>query len=202
MESIIFFDVDTQYDFMYKNGNLYVPDAESIIPNLKKLTQFAKKKNISVVASIDHYVMNSLKIASKTFPLDCMNGIKVHKKIPETRLDNATIVPNIKLDNKKIKQLKKENKLLIEKQEHNAFSHPNLKLILKGTKRAYVYGVATDYCVKAAILELRNMKIETYVIKDAIKPVLKKNENKDLALFRKKGAKFLTTQQLLKRKGL
>ena len=252
MKGIVFFDVDTQYGFMRKDGKLYVPDAESIIPNLKKLTQFAKKRNISVVASVDkHFVknhrsktrwhvayrklsawflsmlenipyftstldlrpsvkdmmvyfrhINELEDASKNFPPDCMAGAKGHKKIPETRLSNAIPVPNRKLNNKKIKELKEKNRIIIEKQEHNAFSNPNLKSILNGTKKAYVYGVATDYCVKAAVLGLRKMGVETYIITDAIKPIFKKNEKKDLNLFKKKGAKFLTTSQLLNKKVL
>lgn len=202
MKDVIFFDVDTQYDFMRKDGCLYVPDAEKIIPNLKKITQFAKRKNVFVIASADNHKMSDWEIASKTFPPHCMYGTKGQKKIPETILSNVIIVPNKKLDNKKIKQLKGKNRLLIEKQKYTAFSNPNLKSILKGTKKAYVYGVATDYCVKAAVLGLRNMGIDTYVLKDAIKPVFKKNEKKDLALFRKKGAKFLTTSQLLKKKEL
>ncbi|MBI2649681.1 cysteine hydrolase [Candidatus Woesearchaeota archaeon] len=202
MKNIIFFDVDTQYDFMRKDGRLYVPDAEKIIPNLKKITQFAKKRNVSVIASADNHNMGDWEIASKTFPPHCMQGAKGQKKIPETRLSNAAIVANRKLRNKKIKQLKQKNRLLIEKQKYDAFSNPNLSSILKGAKKAYVYGVATDYCVKAAVLGLRRMGIETYVIKDAIKPVFRKNEKKDLKLFRKKGAKFLTASQLLRKKAL
>ncbi|MBI2658787.1 cysteine hydrolase [Candidatus Woesearchaeota archaeon] len=190
MKGAIFFDIDTQYDFMHNNGKFYVKDAEDIIPNLGAITQFALINNIPVFASIDN---NGFKKE---------HGEWNQLKIPETRLYNAAIVPNKKLTDEKIKQLKKENKLLIEKHEHNAFSNPNLRLILNGTKKAYVYGVATDYCVKEVVLELRSMKIETYVIRDAIKPVSKKTENKQLALFRKKGAKFLTTQQLLSKKEL
>ena len=190
MKSVIFFDVDTQYDFMHKDGKFYVKNAEDIIPNLNAITQFALTNSIPVFASIDN---NGFGNAT---------GKWDKLKIPETRLGNSIIVPNKKLANEIIRQLKKENKLLIEKQEHNAFSNPNLKPILKGTKKAYVYGVATDYCVKEAVLELRNMKIETYIIKDAIKSVLKKNEKRDLALFRDKGAKFLTTSQLLRKKEL
>ena len=34
----IFYDVDTQNDFMKEDGALYVPGAESIKENLEKLT--------------------------------------------------------------------------------------------------------------------------------------------------------------------
>ena len=67
MKNTIFFDVDTQNDFMHKDGKLYVPDAEKIIPNLKKITQFAKKKNVIVIASADNHKMGDWEIASKTF---------------------------------------------------------------------------------------------------------------------------------------
>ncbi len=202
MKNVIFFDVDTQCDFMHKNGKLYVPDAEKIIPNLKKITQFAKKKNIAVISSADSHKMSDWEIASKTFPPHCMAGTSGQKKIKETVLSNFVAVPNRKLDIKKIKKLKEKNRLLIEKQEYNVFSNQNTKKILKNIKKAYVYGVATDYCVKAVVLGLRNMGIETYVVKDAIKPVFKKNEKKDLKLFKRRGAKFLTTSQLLKKKNL
>ena len=202
MREVIFFDVDTQYDFMHRDGKFYVPDAERIIPNLKKITQFAKKKNVSVIASADKHKISDWKIASRIFPKIHITGALGQKKIRETMLNGAVQVPNRKLNDKKIKQLKEKNRIIIEKQEHNAFSNPNLKQILNGTKKAYVYGVATDYCVKAAVLELRKMEVKTYIIIDAIKPLFEKNEKKNLALFRKKGAKFLTTSQLLKRKVL
>src|SRR3989344_6521960 len=187
MKGVIFFDIDTQYDFMHRDGKFYVQDAEKIIPNLGSITQFALINNIPVFASIDN---NGFKKE---------DGEWNQLKIPETRLRNAAIVPNKKLTHEKIIQLKKEDKLLIEKHEHNAFSNPNLKLILNGAKKAYVYGVATDYCVKEVVLELRSMKIETYIVKDAIKPVSKSNEKKGIALFKNKGVKFLTTQQLLRK---
>ena len=49
MARIIFWDVDTQYDFMKADGKLYVPDAEHIIPNLKRLTDYAHGDRKSVV---------------------------------------------------------------------------------------------------------------------------------------------------------
>ena len=177
---------------------MYVPDAEKIIPNLREITVFAKKNNIGIVASINVQKIGDLKIS-----FNYMSTANRYKKIPETRLPNTKIIPNEKLSNKQLKNfLDKCNRFWILKQKHDVFSNPNTKKILGDVKRAYVYGVATDYCVKAAVLGLRGMDIETYVIKDTIKPVFKKNEKKDLALFRKKGAKFLTALQLLKKKEL
>ena len=49
--SFLFWDVDTQFDFMYPDGKLYVPGAETIIPNLQCLTSFAAQHQIPIVAS-------------------------------------------------------------------------------------------------------------------------------------------------------
>ena len=35
-EPLVFFDVDTQVDFMRPTGRLYVPGAEQIVPNLHR----------------------------------------------------------------------------------------------------------------------------------------------------------------------
>ena len=195
MEDTIFFDIDTQHNFMHKDGKFYVPNAEVIIPRLKKITDFADKNRISIVASVD--LQKSGKKILTNYAVQA-NG---YRKIPETTLPNAKAIPSNKLSSSQLKNiLEKYERFLIFKHKNDIFSNPNLKSILNGTKEAYVYGVATDYCVKAAVLGLRSMGIETYVIKDAIKPVSKINEKKAFSLFKAKGAKFLTTYELLKKK--
>jgi len=47
---VIFWDVDTQVDFMEPEGKLYVPGAETIIPNLQALTASAAEHGILVIA--------------------------------------------------------------------------------------------------------------------------------------------------------
>src|SRR5438045_1785710 len=88
---VIFWDVDTQYDFMKADGKLYVPDAEQLIPNLKKLTDYAHGHGIRVVASADDHVREDAEISEtpdwkQTFPAHCLRGTPGQKKIPETAL--------------------------------------------------------------------------------------------------------------------
>ena len=44
MARVIFWDVDTQYDFMKADGKLFVPDADHIIGNLKRLTDYRSEE--------------------------------------------------------------------------------------------------------------------------------------------------------------
>ena len=49
MPGTLFWDVDTQFDFMHADGKLYVPDAEQIIPRLKQLTDHAHRAGIPIL---------------------------------------------------------------------------------------------------------------------------------------------------------
>src|SRR5690349_24009040 len=88
MARVIFWDVDTQYDFMRADGKLYVPDAEKVIPNLKRLTDYAHQNDIRVVASADDHSPGDRELSDHpnwrdTFPPHCMRGTPGQKKIPE-----------------------------------------------------------------------------------------------------------------------
>ena len=52
-KGILFWDVDTQYDFMKPAGRLYVPGAEEIIDNVSKVRRFALDNGYSILADMD-----------------------------------------------------------------------------------------------------------------------------------------------------
>src|SRR3989475_13053269 len=96
MARVIFWDVDTQYDFMHADGKLYVPEAERVITNLRRLTDYAHGHGIRIVASADDHVIGHPEISDKpdwqrTFPAHCMRGTAGQKKIPETALRDPQI---------------------------------------------------------------------------------------------------------------
>src|SRR5438309_11314600 len=97
MARVIFWDVDTQYDFMKADGKLYVPDAEHIIPNLRKLTDYAHGHGVRIVASADDHVPEDPEISDApdwktTFPSHCLRGTAGQKKIPETALRDPLVI--------------------------------------------------------------------------------------------------------------
>ncbi|MEM3400145.1 MAG: cysteine hydrolase family protein [Candidatus Micrarchaeia archaeon] len=208
---IVFFDVDTQNDFIKKHGKLAVPNAESILPNLKKLTDFARKKGIRIYASVDRHFgdeehRNSereLKKWGGPFPEHCMDGTEGQRKVKETEPKNPLYIENRKLTDEEIERaLTWDGEIIIEKQTYDVFDNPNTDILLKGVKAAVVYGVATDYCVKAAVLGMRRRGIDVFLVVDAIKAVNAKkgDEEKALEEMRKAGAKEIKTSEVLKGK--
>ena len=41
--NVVFWEVDTQADFMLPGGKLYVPGAEKLLPNIRRLTDAARQ---------------------------------------------------------------------------------------------------------------------------------------------------------------
>ena len=48
---LVFVDVDTQRDFLEPTGALYVAGGDEIIPNLARLSEFARRHRVPVLAT-------------------------------------------------------------------------------------------------------------------------------------------------------
>ena len=73
MPGTIFWDVDTQYDFIMPDGKLYVTASEKRLPNLKKLTDYARQRGIPIYGSVDNHQIDDPEISDtpdfqETFP--------------------------------------------------------------------------------------------------------------------------------------
>lgn len=199
----IFYDVDTQKDFMNKTGKLYVNGAEYIKPNLAALTQYAKNKNIQIIASTDAHDEHSaeLQVNGGPFPYHAMKGTEGQKKIPETALDNALLIPNEKIIGIGDK-VKNAIAIIIEKDTYDSRTNPNFDKVIfaTGATKAIVYGVATDYCVRAVGLALCALGLETIIVKDAIAAVAPDTEKKALEELTSAGVQYTTTKEVLEGK--
>src|SRR3989442_12776119 len=103
MARVIFWDVDTQVDFMRADGKLYVPDAEQIIPHLKKLTDYAHGHGLRIVASGDDHVRDHPEISHTpdwrpTLPPHRPRGTPGQKKIPATGLRDPPVIQPARAD--------------------------------------------------------------------------------------------------------
>ena len=48
--NIVFWEVDTQKDFMLPGGNFMCPDAERLLPNIQRLTDAARQDRVFLVS--------------------------------------------------------------------------------------------------------------------------------------------------------
>lgn len=196
----VFIDIDTQYDFVMPEGALYVPGAENLIPNFERLYALAEERGIPVVATMDAHTPDDPEFEEYGFPPHCVKGTPGQLKIPATVREGAVIVP--REGGAAPDELPPQ--LVIEKVAFSVFTNPlAAELLVKtipelagmriGQPEYVVFGVATDYCVKAAALGLAGQGAKVWVVQDAIAPVERETGEKALAEMEAAGVRFITT---------
>src|SRR5450755_352189 len=77
----IFWEVDVQADFMLPGGKLYVPGAEKLLPNIRKLTDAARRGKVFLVSHGCFHVPNDPEFAH--FPPHCIKDTPGAEFLPE-----------------------------------------------------------------------------------------------------------------------
>jgi nicotinamidase/pyrazinamidase len=149
--STVFFDIDTQIDFVFPAGALYAPGAERILPAVARLNRWAADHSIPVVSSMDAHAENDPEFAS--WPAHCVAGTAGQRK------PSATLVG--------------PPQILLTKQALDCFTNPDLPGLLDrlDARRCIVYGVVTEYCVRLAALGLLRRGREVEIVTDAVQPL-------------------------------
>ena len=125
---IIFWEVDAQKDFMLPGGKLYVPGAERIIPNIKRLVDAARKTGILLVSSACAHTADDPEFAS--FSPHCIRGTEGARIVPEGLIKDCVIVPNRAKFGLPV-DLFDHAQIVIEKQELDVFSNPHTNEIVE-----------------------------------------------------------------------
>jgi nicotinamidase/pyrazinamidase len=190
MKNLFFFDIDTQNDFMLKTGALYVPGAERIVAKLRRLFDFAEKNEISVISSMDTHTADDPEFVE--FPPHCVKGTAGWRKLDDTLFPHPLIFSAAPADRNLPDCVRKNRQIIIEKNTFDVFSNPVMeRLTLALPPRAVVFGVATEYCVKKAVLGLRRLNIQTVVVEDAIRAIAPKTEKEAIEEMKSAGANFI-----------
>jgi len=191
----VFVDIDTQFDFMNPRGNLYVPGAEEIVDNIKKLFDCAKEHKIKILSSIDAHTVDDPEF--KRFPSHCIKHTPGNQKIEASMCKDNVVIENVEQDI--TESMLAHDQIIIEKQSHNIFESINTDEIANKLDAGnfVVFGVATDYCVKLAVLGLLRRGYNVSLVTDAVKPTTQEGETIVLKEMKDAGAVFTTTDDII-----
>jgi nicotinamidase/pyrazinamidase len=206
--AMIFWDVDTQVDFMHASGRLYVGDSEAIIPILAQLTGYAHRKGIRIIASADDHVAGHRELSGTpdwvtTFPDHCMRGTPGQAKIAETRLRNPLVIePELQDPAVLAARVRAhDGDILFHKHWFDVFTNPNVLPVLDALAPSEVvlYGVALDVCDKYAIEGLRRHRpgIPVTLVTDATRAIRPEAAATLLAEWSARGVRFTTSASVL-----
>ena len=196
-QDFVFWEVDVQRDFVLPGGNLYVPGAEKLLPNIKRLTDAARQGKVFLVSHGDFHTPNDPEF--KVFPPHCVKGTSGADLVPEAMTDSVVRVPNDP-EAKIPEDLSGYKQILLEKQTLSIFETRHVDQLVRklGDRPEYVvFGVVTEYCVDFAVKGLLERGRRVAVVQDAIETLKPDEGEKTVAEFERLGARLTTTDQAL-----
>jgi nicotinamidase/pyrazinamidase len=206
--AVLFWDVDTQVDFLRPDGKLYVPDAASLVPNLKALTDYAHAEDIRIVASADDHVRGHQELSARpdfreTFPEHCMRDTPGQAKIPETRLREPLVIEPDAEDPAVLADRVRSHPgdILFHKHWFDVFTNANVLPVLSVLDPLHIvlYGVAQDVCDRYAIEGLLAHRPTTrlHVVRDAMKPIDPEAGERLLRRWSDQGVRIVATRDII-----
>ncbi len=173
----VFLDIDTQIDFLFPAGALYVPGAERLLPALVRLNRYAAEHGIPVVSTMDAHAEDDLEF--RVWPPHCIAGTQGQQKPAALMLKGA-------------------QQIIVEKRTIDVFSETNLSRVLESLNgdRYVVYGVVTEYCVASALAGLRATGKPIELVKDAIQHIDEAAAARVLADFTSAGGRLTSVDSV------
>ena len=206
--STVFWDVDTQVDFMRSSGKLYVPGSEEIIPVLKRLSDYAHARGIRIIASADDHVPGHRELSEapdwrESFPEHCMRGTPGQRKIEETSLRNPLVIEPEPADPVALAARVRahDGDILFHKHWFDVFTNVNVLPVLDALapQRIVLYGVALDVCDRYAVEGLLRLRpaIALTLVTDAVRAIDSDTGAALLADWRARGVRLVESADLL-----
>jgi nicotinamidase/pyrazinamidase len=196
-QDFIFWEVDVQADFMLPGGALYVPGAEKLLKNIRRLTDAVRQGEVFLVSHGCFHALNDPEF--KTFPPHCVKGTAGAELVPDALAERVARVPN-DAEAQLPEDLSRYQQILLEKQTLNIFESRHADSLVQrlGTQPEFVvFGVVTEYCVSFAVKGLLERGRRVAVVQDAIETLKQEDGKKTIADLERMGAKMTTTDRAL-----
>jgi nicotinamidase/pyrazinamidase len=196
--TVVFWEVDAQADFMLPGGKLYVPGAEKLLPNIRRLTDAARQGRVFLVSHGCYHTKDDPEFA--IFPPHCVQGTPGANLVPEALTEKVVTVPNQAASLPP--DLSRYQQILLEKQTLNIFESRHADELVErlGPNVEFVvFGVVTEFCVRFAAKGLLERGRRVSVVRDAIETLNSEDGKRAVAELQALGATFITTEQALSR---
>ena len=193
----VFWEVDVQADFMLPGGKLYVPGAEKLLPNIRKLTDAARRDEVFLVSHGCFHPPDDPEF--QQFPPHCLKGTPGAEFVPEALADKFARIENRPTE-KLPEDLTNYQQIVLEKQTLDIFDthHADALVERLGSSPEFVvFGVVTEYCVNYAAKGLLARKRRVAVVKDAIETLDPKVGATTISDLQSLGARLVTTDEEL-----
>lgn len=169
--------VDMINDFV--TGKLGIKRAKGIIPNIRRLLEFARLRGIPVVYACDCHLRDDAEL--KLWGLHAMAGTEGAEAVPE-------LSP-------------REGDLLVKKNRYSPFFGTDLDRLLQDLKvtKLVLVGVSTDICIQNTAADAFYRGYEIVVPKDCVEAFTEEGHKRAIEYMEKVyGAQITTSDELIK----
>ncbi|MCY3837943.1 MAG: cysteine hydrolase family protein [Gammaproteobacteria bacterium] len=206
-DACVFWDVDTQVDFIHPNGKLHVAGAETIVGNLAALTDFAHANGIRIVGSSDSHAPTDDELSetpdfADTYPPHCLAGTPGQQRIPETALRDVLVVEPDDATADVLERLPGHaGDILFHKRYFDVFTNPNVGPVVQAlaVDEVVLYGVALDVCNRYAVEGLleRYPGLPITLVTDAVRAINEDRRGELLADWQRRGVRLARTVEII-----
>jgi nicotinamidase/pyrazinamidase len=164
--------VDLQNDFADPAGSLAVHGGANLVPIINAEVAMARSEAAIVVFTQDWHPESTPHFAKDggTWPVHCVAGTWGAELHPDVDIDAAVSAPRVR---KGTNGEDGYSGFTMRDPLTGATTPTELEELLRtaGIEWVVVCGLATDYCVKATVVDARRLGFETAVLLDAVRPV-------------------------------
>ena len=152
--------VDVQNDFL-PGGALAVKNGDEVVPALNTYIDLFLTKGLPIIATRDWHPADhsSFQARGGPWPPHCIADSRGAQFAAGLRLpQDATVISKA---------------VTPDKDAYSGFQGTELEAVLRsyGVRRAFIGGLATDYCVLNTVTDALENRYQVYVLRDAIRPV-------------------------------
>lgn len=204
--NIVFWNVDTQYDFMHPEGKLPVNEgkgAMDITGNLEELTGMAEEYSLTVINTADWHNQDSEEIVfdeepdfDETYSPHCMQKTRGAEFVDVTKPEDP--VKFYWSSDQDVEKRLKDNprEITLYKDKFDVFEGtPYADPVVEEVDpdAVFVYGVATEVCDDQAVQGLLERDIEVYAVEDAMRGIDPEEAEKTKKKWENQGVNLVDT---------
>ncbi len=186
----VFFDVDTQIDFLFPAGALYAPGAETILGRVAALNRFAASHGATIISTMDAHSEDDPEF--RVYPHHCVVGTTGQQKPAVTLIENRVVAPNVVLrSNRRADSFGEADVRLLHQRE------PGPVINALAAERYVVYGVVTEICVKLAAFGLLKTGKRVELVTDAVRSLREDDGSRTLREFAAAGGVLTNAESVM-----
>lgn len=191
-------DLNTQCDYFLPGGAVPVANRVDIIPNIRRLMEWARLQSIPVISTINAHRPGDASIL-RGAPPHCIDRTPGQRKLPFTLLprrilldgDNTMDLPN--------DLFSRYRQVIFVKRSKDLVGNPKADRLISElpARHLIVFGAIAEFCVKASVLALVTRLRNVIVVEDACGTWNSADAGISLRQMSAKGAFLMSVDQII-----